>query len=190
MVMRRQVQFWVTGTVLIALLALLLLGCSPPMPRVAVEGDPGWIAALAGRWEGTYESETTGREGVLAFELSAAGDTARGEILMMPAWTDEPFQGSNRGEPREPRTVRPPKPLQIHFVRIEEGQVLGRLDPYTDPNCRCEVRTSFIGSIDGDEIRGIFAIRGLKTWLAFGEWRAHRVRSASSSPMVFDWRQP
>jgi hypothetical protein len=162
----------------------LLLACHSPMPQVSVQGDPGWIAALAGRWEGSYESEQTGREGTLQFELSSAGDTARGEILMLPALADEPYQGSNRGEPRERAQIRTPTLLPIRFVRIEEAQVLGQLDPYVDPVCRCKVTTSFIGSVDGDDIRGVFAIRGLKTWLAYGEWRAHRVSKRTSTPIA------
>lgn len=178
-----------TGPALITALALLM-GCSSKMPTVTVEGDPGWIVAMAGRWEGTYESEQTGREGTLQFELSGVGDTARGEILMMPAWTDEPYQGSSRGEPRERHPLRTPTVLPIRFVKIDEGQVLGRLDPYFDPDCNCQVTTSFIGSIDEEQVRGIFAIRGMKSWLAFGEWRAHRVSKARQPLMATPGRVP
>lgn len=163
-------------------LPLLLLACHSPMPQVTVQGDPGWVAELVGRWEGSYESEQTGREGTLQFELTAVGDTARGEILMLPALGEEPYQGSNRGEPRERRPVRTPTLIPIRFVKVEEAQVLGQLDGYYDPSCRCQVTTSFIGSVDGDEIRGIFAIRGQHTWLAYGEWRAHRVRHNAKAP--------
>jgi hypothetical protein len=171
-------------------LGSFLVACHPPMPAVTVQGDPGWIAALTGRWEGTYESEKTGREGTLQFELSRLGDTARGEIMMMPAWSDEPYQGSNRGEPRARPPVRTPTLIPIKFVKIEEGQVLGQLDPYIDPDCKCRVTTSFIGSIDGDDVRGIFAIRGMKTWLAYGEWRAHRVAPTSTPMMATTRRLP
>jgi hypothetical protein len=160
-------------------LLVVLSACHPPMPKVAVEGDPGAIDALAGQWEGSYESEKNGREGTIQFSLAAAGDTARGEVLMMPAWSSEPYQGSARGEPRERRPVREPTVLTIRFVRAQQGQVLGTLDPYIDPDCDCRVTTNFIGSVDGDEARGVFAIRGMKSWLAYGEWRARRVRTAT-----------
>lgn len=174
----------------LVLLAGLLAGCHSAMPTVTVQGDPESIATLAGRWEGTYESEKTGREGTLQFELTRAGDSARGEILMMPAWTDEPYQGSQRGEPRERRPVRTPTLIPITFVKIEDGQVLGQLDPYIDPDCDCRVTTSFIGSVDGDQVRGIFAIRGMKTWLAYGEWRAERVKREAYPSMATTGREP
>ncbi|HWA14908.1 MAG TPA: hypothetical protein VG817_00645 [Gemmatimonadales bacterium] len=171
-------------------LCTLLVACHQAMPTVTVQGDPGWIAAMVGRWEGTYESEKTGREGTLQFELAGVGDTARGEILMLPAWSDEPFQGSNRGEPREPRPLRSPTVIPIRFVKIEGGQVLGQLDPYLDPDCRCKVTTSFIGSVDGEDVQGIFAIRGMSAWLAFGEWRAHRVKRGTVQTMASNRREP
>jgi hypothetical protein len=168
--MSTRLDFWS-----LALLATLTPACHSRMPAVAVEAKPDALQGMVGRWEGTYESEGNGREGTVQFELSAAGDTARGEVTMLPAWTSEPYQGSSRGEPRDRRPVREPTILPIRFVRIEQGQVLGTLDPYIDPDCGCRVTTNFIGSVDGDEARGVFAIRGMKTWLAYGEWRARRV---------------
>lgn len=160
----------------LVLLAGLTAACHSPMPVVSVEAEPDLLQEMVGRWEGTYESEENGREGTVQFELTATGDTARGEVLMMPAWTSEQYQGSARGEPRDRRPVREPVRLPIRFVRIQQGQVLGTLDPYIDPDCDCKVTTNFIGSVDGDDARGVFAIRGMKTWLAMGEWRAQRVR--------------
>jgi hypothetical protein len=157
------------------LLAALIVACQPTMPVVAVKVEPGVLGGMAGSWEGSYESEANGREGTVRFELTAMGDTARGEVMMLPAWTTEPYQGSARGEPRDQRLPREPVLLQINFVEINEGQVLGTLTPYIDPDCDCRVTTNFIGSIDGDHVRGIFAIRGMNSWLAYGEWRAHRV---------------
>ena len=98
---------------------------------------------------------------------------------MMPNLSREPYQGSARGEPRERRPVREPSVLTIRFVRAQHDQVLGTLDTYIDPDCDCRVTTNFIGSVDGDEARGVFAIRGMKSWLAYGEWRARRVPAAT-----------
>jgi hypothetical protein len=146
------------------------------MPTVTVQGEQDDVRAMAGRWEGTYESEQNGREGTIQFELTAAGDTARGEILMRPVDQDPyQYQGSARAEQNDLRPLQAPTLLPIKFVRFRPEQVLGTLDPYIDPDCNCQVTTSFIGSVDGNEARGVFAIRGKKTWLAYGEWRAHRV---------------
>lgn len=163
------------------LILVALLGCHSAMPTVAVQGERDDVRAMAGMWEGSYESEQNGREGTIQFELRAAGDTARGEVLMLPAaQADYQYQGSApRGQQNDARPVRTPALLPIKFVRFRPEQVLGTLDPYTDPDCNCEVTTSFIGSIDGNEARGVFAIRGRGTWLAYGEWRAHRVRTAT-----------
>lgn len=164
---------------ILSLFASLVAACHTPMPTVAVEAQPDAIKEMAGRWEGTYESEENGRNGTMAFDLAAGGDTARGEVLMMPAWTGLSYQGSARGEPSQQRPVRPAVALPIRFVRIEHGQVLGTLDRYTDPDCGSEVSTTFIGSVKGDEAHGSFSIRGTKPCLASGKWRAHRVQPAA-----------
>lgn len=169
-----------TGQLMGFLILSLAAACHSAMPTIDVEAEAGVAPTMAGRWEGSYESEQNGREGTIQFELAAKGDTARGEVLMMPAWSSEPYQGSARGQPQDRPPVRMPTLLPIHFVRIQWGQVLGTLDPYNDPTCDCQVTTNFIGSVDDDEAHGIFAIRGAKTWLAYGEWRAHRVRNFST----------
>jgi hypothetical protein len=167
-----------TGRILTGLwLAVgLFAGCHSTLPTVAVEAAPDAMQSLVGHWEGTYGSEENGREGRIQFDLAAQGDTARGEVLMLPSWTEEQYQGSSRGEPRPSRPMAAPVPLTIHFVRIEHGQILGTLDPYTDPDCDCTVTTNFIGTIDGNEVRGVFAIRGPRQWQVLGEWRAQRTR--------------
>lgn len=159
---------------IVVLLAGLSGACHSTMPVVAVKAEPGMLTQMSGAWEGSYESEANGREGTIRFELTADGDTARGEVMMLPA-AMEPYQGSAPGATHETRPLREPVLLQINFVEMDEGQILGTLAPYIDPDCDCRVTTNFIGSIDGDSVRGIFAIRGMNTWLAYGEWRAHRV---------------
>lgn len=158
------------------LVVLAVTACHSAMPTVTVQGEVDDVRAMAGQWEGSYESEQNGREGTIQFELTAAGDTARGEILMLPVVRDDyQYQGSARGEQNDTRPIRTPSLLPIKFVRFRPEQVLGTLDPYIDPDCDCQVTTSFIGSVDGNEARGVFAIRGRGNWLAYGEWRAHRV---------------
>ena len=46
--------------------------------------------------------------------------------------------------------------LKIQFVEVEGGQIKGTIAPYTDPNCQCEVETSFLGTLAGDTISGMF----------------------------------
>jgi hypothetical protein len=50
--------------------------------------------------------------------------------------------------------------LRIAFVRIAGGEVAGTLDPYTDPECKCTVQTTFTGTLRGNTIEGTFVTRG------------------------------
>ena len=52
---------------------LFAAACVAPGTPVPVVGD---IQLLAGRWEGSYQSEETGRMGSIAFELEAGTDSA------------------------------------------------------------------------------------------------------------------
>jgi hypothetical protein len=47
--------------------------------------------------------------------------------------------------------------LTITFVRAAGGTVFGRLDPYNDPVCGCELKTTFTGHIKGNLIEGSYA---------------------------------
>src|SRR5437588_10362709 len=55
-----------------------------PAPAVPLAGARSDIAALAGRWEGEYSSEATGRAGSIVFELKPGDRVARGDVLMVP----------------------------------------------------------------------------------------------------------
>src|SRR5256886_5468755 len=51
---------------------------------VPVGGTAGDMAALAGQWEGSYSSASTGRSGSISFTLSAGNDSAFGDVIMIP----------------------------------------------------------------------------------------------------------
>ncbi|NIP81707.1 MAG: hypothetical protein GWM90_21815, partial [Gemmatimonadetes bacterium] len=46
--------------------------------------------------------------------------------------------------------------LTITFVRSAGGTVFGRLDPYNDPVCGCEMRTTFTGRVKGNLVEGTY----------------------------------
>ena len=66
-------------------------------------------------------------------------------------------------------------PLKIEFVQIKGGQVKGTIAPYNDPRCNCQVATSFVGSVTGDEISGSFETK-VQDQVQSGSWHVTRKR--------------
>jgi hypothetical protein len=113
--------------------SMTLAACGGGQTQVEMKGGDTDLAKLAGEWEGTYTGIESGREGPVSFSLELGRHTADGTVLL-------------GGE----------TPLKIQFVAVEGGQLNGKIDPYTDPNCSCEVQTEFVGALDGDTITGTF----------------------------------
>lgn len=67
-----------------------------------------------------------------------------------------------------------PEVLAIRFVRVAEGAVSGRLEPYLDPDCDCEASTTFTGRVHGDVIEGTFHVVSRGVSGTTGRWRAWR----------------
>jgi hypothetical protein len=156
-------------------LFVLLPGCSSQSAPVPVEGAPAELSALAGRWEGEYESPATGRLGSIVFDLTAGEDHAHGDVLMIPRGSTTPYG-------RVPRTgAEPSSPgptsqlLTIRFVKAEAGKVSGTLDPYWDPTCQCEVTSTFVGEVRDDTISGTFSSTR-NAGRVFGTWKVTRKR--------------
>lgn len=151
--------------------------CGPAMvPPVEVQGARDDVSALAGAWAGEYESPQAGRGGSIVFRLSADGDTAVGDVVMMPRAgivAVPPPEGDH-----SPVRAAPPRELTIRFVRVDGGRVTGTLDPYADPDCGCAVTTTFEGTLRGDVIEGTFITRGPPPHgEATGTWRVQRTRA-------------
>src|SRR5881296_2776449 len=78
-------------------LAAALAACSPtPQTPIPLVGSTGDVAALTGRWEGSYSSAETGRRGSISFTLTAAGDSAYGDVVMIPRGLNRPLQAWDR----------------------------------------------------------------------------------------------
>ena len=144
------------GLVLLAGLA----GCAGKSPPVPVQASAADIGRLAGRWEGEYNSNETGRGGSIVFTLTAGRDTAEGDVLMIPTGSNRPIMREGLGRPPYAAPGTAPSVLSIRFVEFRDGQVSGELDPYRAPDCNCIVATTFIGTVSGDAIKGTFTIRG------------------------------
>lgn len=169
-----------TLTNLLGLGVLGLWGCAATPPPVTLEADPGAATGLAGRWEGEYRSPETGRSGSILFELNAAGDSAVGDVIMIPAGYDRPLRPARPGDPdpsiRTPRET--PEALRIAFVRARGDRVSGELAPYRDPECGCTLRTTFVGEIRADTISGTYESLHLQSGhVSAGTWRAQRTRT-------------
>jgi hypothetical protein len=134
------------ATIGIALVTpLLISACVRAISTVPVRGSEPAVAQLAGRWEGEYSSEETGRGGSITFQLRAGADTAEGEVVM-----------TARGNARST-----PDGLTIRFVVVHGDEVSGVLAPYPDPDCGCTLTTTFRGVILADVIEGTFETTGV-----------------------------
>ena len=66
-------------------------------------------------------------------------------------------------------------PLKIEFIAVKGGQVKGTIAPYTDPNCKCQVETSFLGNVAGNTISGMFETKiGATGQIQTGKWNVKR----------------
>ena len=126
--------------------------CGASQKQVEVKGKDTEMAKVAGDWEGDYEGNESGRRGTIKFSLVLGRHTADGEV----------FMGGDT-------------PLKIQFVEVEGGQIKGTIAPYTDPGCSCEVETSFLGTLAGDTISGMFETKVPATGqIQTGTWQVAR----------------
>jgi hypothetical protein len=126
--------------------------CGGSPKAVEVKGKDTETAKLAGEWEGSYEGKESGRTGTVTFSLQLGRHTAEGEV----------FMGGDT-------------PLKIQFIEVEGGRIQGNIAPYTDPNCSCEVETSFLGIVSGDAISGEFSTKiGATGSIQTGTWQVVR----------------
>jgi hypothetical protein len=138
---------------LLVALSLSLAACGGAATQVEMKGKDADLASLAGDWEGSYTGIETGRSGPVSFSLQLGRHTADGTVLL----------GGDT-------------PLKVAFVAVEGGQVSGKMDPYTDPTCTCEVQTEFVGTQVGDAITGSFTttVVGAADKQMHGEWSVTR----------------
>ena len=153
--------------------AAFLAACSGPSTPVPIAGTATDLASLAGEWSGDYSSQQTGRSGSIVFRLTAGTDSATGDVMMSPMGGAGPRGAMTPYAPAE--TARSPQVLAIRFVRVENGRVSGRLDPYTEPECACVLFTVFEGQLRGNVLEGTYTSRVQATGQEqHGRWRVTR----------------
>jgi len=163
------------GVPAIVLALAAVTGCAGKPAAVPVQASSADMRGLAGRWEGQYNSNQTGRGGSIVFTLKAGTDSAEGDVVMIPTGTNRPIMREGPGRPPFTASGATPEVLTIRFVRIEGGRVSGALDPYRAPDCDCVVVTTFIGDVTGDRIKGTFSTRGgQRREPVTGDWEVRR----------------
>ncbi len=168
----------------LALAVLAAASCSSqpnPAPEVPLDAATKQDrSALVGKWTGVYMSADTGRDGSIVFELKSGEKAmAQGDVLMWPKGSKNVKAPSEVKALPEDQLKTMPQILTISFVEAQGGIVTGTIDPYIDPDCNCQVRTTFGGTVDGDVIVGDFTIErfdqpGRK---ARGNWKVTRQKT-------------
>ena len=158
------------------LVSVVFAACAPaPQTPVPLTGAATDVVALVGQWDGSYSSAATGRSGSISFTLTAHGDSAFGDVIMIPRGFGRPLHAAGpagaAGAPAPPRS----SVLSISFVRVAGGRVTGTLAPYADPETGEQLYTTFEGRLRGDAIEGTFTTRsaggaGTQT----GQWKVTR----------------
>lgn len=157
-----------------ALFGLTLSACGASRSPVPLVGASTDVTALTGEWAGDYSSAESGRSGSISFTLRAAGDSAFGDVVMIPAGWGRPLLPW-RGEATPSAAQRPTtEVLTINFVRIEAGRVNGTLAPYADPQTGARLLTTFVGDLRGNSITGTYTTRLGSGETQTGRWTAQR----------------
>ena len=155
-------------------LPLALAACATRQQPVNVVGTSPDVTALTGEWAGEYSSAASGRSGSISFNLRNAGDSAFGDVVMVPAGLNRPLSPW-RGEAAGMQTSRPePEVLTISFVRVQSGTVSGRLAPYAEPGTGARLLTTFEGTLSGSTIEGTYLTRLPSGETQTGRWRVQR----------------
>jgi hypothetical protein len=131
----------------------VLVGCGGGNSEVAMKGGDIDLARIAGDWQGNYKGIESGREGPITFSLAMGHHTADGTVLM---------GGST--------------PIKIQFVGIAHDKLSGKIAPYTDPSCSCQVQTEFLGDVGASgTIEGTFTTTVIGKGLEqHGTWSVKR----------------
>lgn len=133
--------------------------CTYAGTPVPLRGSTGDIGVIAGRWDGEFWSDESGRRGSLLFTIRSGTDTAFGDVVLNTDGT-EPVIAADARDPQHLRHSRAPEVLRVTFVAVRGENIRGLIEPYVAPDCRCVVVTEFVGAITGDTVAGRYDTRG------------------------------
>ena len=103
------------------ILATTLSACAAsrnPVPLIASSPD---VSALIGEWVGDYSSGESGRSGSITFTLRALGDTAFGDVVMVPTGLGRPVTPYSEGPAANPSA--PTQASTVRRLRAADGLV-------------------------------------------------------------------
>lgn len=166
-------------TLLTLLLSFSAVSCGASHPPVPLVGEPAEVSALIGNWTGAYSSAESGRAGSISFSLRAAGDSAFGDVVMVPNATGVPLvpwrsPDAPGAKPTGADQAAHSTVLKIRFVRVEKGKVSGSLEPYADPQTGARLLTTFTGELKGSSIVGTYTTRLPSGQTQTGQWSVER----------------
>lgn len=153
----------------VAGVAASAIACASRPPEIELTSSDFDLNPLVGEWRGDYTNPEIGRSGTIAFTLRAGESSASGKVVMIPGKAD-----SLASAAAVARSV-----IKINFVRKEGRKVTGSLDPYRDPDCACQVTTTFEGAFtDARTIEGTFTTVPSQTGhnVTGGKWKVTRVK--------------
>jgi hypothetical protein len=140
---------------------------------VRVQGEPIHTRQLAGRWEGEFLNDDTGRIGRIFLDLQADSDTAYGKVTFDRNVTINTCTDMSR--PQAATTIVMPIVLRIGAMATGRASVGGWLVPYRDPDLGCWMDTWFKGWLIRDTLQGSFFSRRTDTdSVRQGAWWAAR----------------
>lgn len=169
--MRRNLTMIVFAAFAFAALFAISCGSSKPGP-VQVIGAPEDLATLTGEWIGTFDSRATGRSGSITFHLTADPKGAHGDVLMVPKRQVDRDPVNRQHVPMASSS----SVLSIEFVRIDSGEINGKIAAYPDPDVAgATLETHFTGRAEGEWIEGTFVTYSVRSAAPLrGTWRVHR----------------
>lgn len=162
-----------TGVLSTLVSAAVIAACSYAGTPVPLRGSPAEISRLAGRWDGEFWSDESGRRGTLLFTIRAGTDTALGDVVLGSGMT-EPVIAADARDPQHLRHSRAPDVLRVTFVAVRGEMLRGEIEPYIAPDCKCVVVTEFLGTIAGDTVQGRYDTRGPGV-RQVGRWSMRRI---------------
>lgn len=159
----------------VGVVTLFAAGCASRKSEIELTSSDFDLNPLVGEWRGNYSSSETGRSGTISFTLRAGESAASGSVLMLPRSDSSLAARAAAAEALPPGSRQV---LTIHFVRKEGNNVVGTLDPYRDPDCGCQVSTTFQGAFrDRGTIEGTYTtVPSQPGSVSTGHWRVTRVK--------------
>lgn len=145
---------------LLLVLCVVVLGaCTYAGTPVPVRGSARDIGQIAGRWDGEFWSDESGRRGSLLFTIRSGTDTAFGDVVLNTGGA-EPVTAADARDPQHLQHSRAPEVLRVTFVAVRGEMIRGQIEPYIAPDCKCVVITEFLGTITADTLEGRYDTRG------------------------------